>query len=108
MGGGSVSVNSNFKYIVCNDIITDLISFYNELYTKNINDVLNVLNELKLDKEDQNAYNNFRDDYNANPDPYKFFALCSSCTNNMMRFNKQFKFNQTFGKEQLMIQPYKS
>ena len=34
-------------------------------------------------------------------DPFKFFSLCSSCTNNMMRFNKKFLFNQTFGKRSI-------
>ena len=31
-------------------------------------------------------------------DPYQFFCLVVSCTNNMIRWNKKFQFNQTFGK----------
>ena len=97
-GGGSVFMNSSFKHIIANDIITDLIGFYKELNTKQLDEILEKCKEYSVSKDDQDGYNKLRAEYNENPDPYRFFVLCSSCTNNMMRFNKQFKFNQTFGK----------
>jgi DNA adenine methylase Dam len=97
-GGGSVFINSSFEHVIANDVITDLIGFYKELNTKPIEDILEKCKEYSISKNDQVGYNNLRADYNKDPDPYKFFVLCSSCTNNMMRFNKKFKFNQTFGK----------
>ncbi len=51
----------------------------------------------KIDKKSKDHFLKIREEFNIDGNPYKFFALVSSCTNNMMRFNKSFKFNQTFG-----------
>jgi len=42
-------------------------------------------------------FGKLREDYNSNPTPAKLWALMLSSTNNMMRFNQKFKYNQTFG-----------
>lgn len=97
-GGGSVFVNSNFKKVVINDVIKELSEFYIELYTKPFQYILDHINQYIVDKNDKNSYLQLRQSYNSNPNCYKLFVLCSSCTNNMMRFNNNFKFNQTFGK----------
>lgn len=49
-------------------------------------------------KEDSSSFAKLRDDYNNDPEPYKLWALMLSSTNNMIRFNKKFKYNQTWGK----------
>ncbi len=100
-GGLSVSVNSPYKKIVANDIITPLIRFYESLYFMSINGWIDkeieIILKYKIDKTSKEDFLRVREEFNKDGNPYKFFALVSSCTNNMMRFNKSFKFNQTFG-----------
>jgi site-specific DNA-adenine methylase len=98
VGGGSVFINSDFKNVVINDVIKDLTDFYNEMLTKSFDEIVWNIHEYIFDKDDQESYLKLRESYNKEPNCYKFFVLCASCTNNMMRFNKKFKFNQTFGK----------
>ena len=98
-GGGSIYTNCIDKYdtILANDIISDLI----EIHKNIINDKDNFINKVKSivpNNEEHEKYLELRKSYNENKTPEKLFALMLSCTNNMMRFNKSFLFNQTFGK----------
>jgi DNA adenine methylase Dam len=97
-GGGSVWTNVIDKYdkIIANDIIEDLINIQKELITSDtiINDTINYC----VKKDDKDGYNELRNNYNTNKTPSKLWALMLCCTNNMLRFNKKFNFNQTFGK----------
>lgn len=98
-GGGSVYTNIIDKYdnILVNDIIEDLIEIHKNL----IFDKDNFINKVKSiipNKDEDKKYLELRKSYNENKSPEKLFALMLSCTNNMMRFNKSFLFNQTFGK----------
>ncbi len=101
-GGLSVTINSTYKKIISNDIISPLIQFYKNLkLASNNNNIENEISKIKsfaIDKESQEEYNRIRALFNENNDPYLFFALVASCTNNMMRFNQSFKFNQSFGR----------
>lgn len=98
-GGLSVSINSPYKKIISNDIIQPLIDFYTNLRDSlDSEKELELIKSFSIDKESQQQYLITREEFNTNPNPYQFFALVSSCTNNMMRFNKSFKFNQSFGK----------
>lgn len=97
-GGGSVYTNiiTEFDKIVVNDIIKDLVLVQKHLL---FNDAtIDTVKHFCVDKDDKDGYNNLRNDYNSNPTPEKLFALMLCCTNNMLRFNKKFEFNQTFGK----------
>jgi DNA adenine methylase len=100
-GGLSVSINSPYKKIISNDIITPLIQFYQSLYSMSMNNYedkeIEIIKSFKIDKTSKEEFLKVREEFNQDGDPYKFFALVSSCTNNMMRFNKSFKFNQSFG-----------
>ncbi len=96
-GGGSVFINSNYQNIVANDVIKPLIDFYKELKVNDWETILTNLKPFILDKSDKEAYSKSRSLFNANQTPYHFFSLIQSCTNNMMRFNKKFEFNQTWG-----------
>lgn len=100
MGGGSVFINTHYKNIYANDIIKPLISFYKELQNNNFDYIIENINKWKIDKDNQQQYNDYRKIFNDNGsvEPYLFFSLIQSCTNNMMRFNKKYEFNQTFGK----------
>lgn len=98
-GGGSVYCNVVDKYekIIANDIISDLIEIHKNLVNGNYLFVKNV-KKLSPNKDNQEEYLNLRKSFNSDKSPEKLFALLLSCTNNMMRFNNSFEFNQTFGK----------
>jgi len=97
-GGGSVYTNVLDKYdkILVNDIIGDLIGIHSELLISN--DIISKVKNIIPHKEDKESFLKLRNDYNVNKSPDKLWALMLSSTNNMMRFNKSFKYNQTFGK----------
>lgn len=97
-GGGSIYCNVLDKYnkILANDIISDLIGIHKQLVLSNkiIDDVKNLV----VNKDDKEGFLKLRESYNTNPTPAKLWALVLCSTNNMMRFNKHMKYNQTFGK----------
>ena len=99
-GGGSVYLNILDKYdnILINDIITDLIELHKQLANNPIDIVNKTKSLLTWDKNDKDKYLELRANYNKENTPEKLWALMLSCTNNMMRFNKKFEFNQTHGK----------
>ena len=100
-GGGSVFVNCNYENIIANDIIKPLINFYNEiLKVDNFNLFKDNISKFIIEKDDQEGFIKMRSEFNekGSVDPYQFFCLVVSCTNNMIRWNKKFQFNQTFGK----------
>ena len=96
-GGGSVYTNvlGRYKKVLANDIITDLVNIHEELLKSD--DIIKKVKETAIFKGDKEGYNDFREDYNNNPESWKLWTLMLSCTNNMLRFNKKFKFNQTYG-----------
>jgi DNA adenine methylase Dam len=98
VGGGSVFINSRYDNIVINDIITPLIQIYQSLYDEDFDTIIKNIENQFIPKDNPTIYGNKRDEFNISGDPYIFFNLVSSCTNNMMRFNKKGKFNQTYGK----------
>lgn len=104
-GGLSVTINTNYEKYISNDIITPLVEFYINIYEAakngNIETEIEKVLKHKLNKESQDDYNNLRAEFNMDRDPYKFFSLVSSCTNNLMRFNKKLGFNQTWGKRNI-------
>jgi DNA adenine methylase Dam len=97
-GGGSVYTNIVDKYekILINDIIEDLIGIHKGLIESDI--IVEKTKSLCVSKENQDAYLKLRRNYNNNKSPEGLYALMLCCTNNMMRFNKSFEFNQSFGK----------
>ena len=97
-GGGSVYVNVLDKYekLLVNDIIEDIINIHKELVF-NPDKIINDTKRLAVQKDDKDGYIKLRDSYNADHSSAKLWALMLTCTNNMMRFNKKFKFNQTYG-----------
>lgn len=98
-GGGAVWSNVLDRYpaVVANDIIEDLMEVQRQILD-NAEVLLDRLEQIKVSKDDQSAYLALRESYNETKTPEKFLMLTLSCTNNLMRFNKSLKFNQTFGK----------
>lgn len=97
-GGGSVYTNIVDKYdtVFVNDVISDLIGIHSRLIQSDT--IIKDTKSLCPGKDNAEGYAQLRDDYNLNPTSDKLWALMLSCTNNMMRFNQKFKFNQTYGK----------
>ena len=96
-GGGSVYTNVVDKYekIIVNDIITELIGIHKALISGD-----QIIEETKIlcpIKDNAIGFAQLRNSYNDNPSPAKLWALMLSSTNNMMRFNQKFKYNQTYG-----------
>lgn len=101
-GGGSVYTNvaANYEQIIANDIISDLMEAQRSLINDTAGFMLDLM-RLWVDRKDAAGYKRLREDYNIDPTPAKLFMLMLCCTNNMIRFNKKFKFNQTHGKRSL-------
>ena len=97
-GGGSIYTNVLDRYpaIIVNDIISDLIGIHKELM--NSDEIIEKTKLLCPSKEDQAAFLELRENYNNEKTSEKLWALMLSSTNNMIRFNQKFKYNQTFGK----------
>jgi len=96
-GGGSVYTNilDKYKNVIVNDIISDLIGIHKSLIKSD--DIIEKTKSICPGKLNPEGYSKLREDYNLNPSSDKLWALMLSCTNNMMRFNQKFKFNQTYG-----------
>jgi DNA adenine methylase Dam len=98
-GGGSVYTNvvDRYEKILVNDIIKELVGIHKDL----ANDSTSIISKTKsvlVNKDDADGFMELRKSFNSDKSGNKLWALMLSCTNNMMRFNKSFEFNQTFGK----------
>ena len=96
-GGGSVYTNVLDKYdkIVANDVIKDLVDIHKGILESD--DIISKTISLSPTKGDKESFLNLRESYNNNPTADKLWALMLSSTNNMMRFNLKFKYNQSYG-----------
>lgn len=96
-GGGSVYTNvlDSYEKIVANDIITDLINIHKGILESD--DIINQTKIICPNKGEKESFLNLRESFNSNPSADKLWALMLSSTNNMMRFNQKFKYNQTYG-----------
>lgn len=83
--------------MLINDVLADLIEIQRRILD-NPDRVLADLQELAIKKDDQAGFVILRQQYNEHPTPERLFMLMLTCTNNMLRFNKSLKFNQTFGR----------
>lgn len=108
-GGGSVAVNLDYERLHLNDInmplihLLSTITLWGRVYTITMIDSIVKLHE--LDAANKLAYMQLRQEYNSviksNPDnpinPYILLTLIYHSYNNMIRFNKQGRFNVPFG-----------
>lgn len=90
------NVVDKYKKVLSNDIIVDLVGIHKEIIF-NSEKFINKVKSLCVSKEDQDGFNKLRAEYNSNKTPEGLYALMLCSTNNMMRFNKKFEYNQTFG-----------
>lgn len=97
-GGGSVYTNVLDKYerVLVNDIIKELVGIHKGLLESD--DIIEKTKSLCPSKDDQESFLKLRESFNQEKSPEKLWSLMLSSTNNMMRFNQKFLYNQTFGK----------
>jgi len=98
-GGGSIYTNvlDSYNEIYINDVILPLIDIHKQLISRG-QSFVDEVKKYCVAKDDALGYMVLRKEFNATKDSARLFALMLCCTNNMMRFNKKFEFNQTFGK----------
>lgn len=96
-GGGSVYTNVLDKYnqIYVNDIIGPLIDIHKGIL--NSDDIIFDTIELCPVKGDKEGFLKLRESYNNDKTAAKLWTLMLCSTNNMIRFNKKFNYNQTYG-----------
>ena len=96
---GSFVVAANalphYETVLANDIIGDLIGIH-EFLCFQPDDFIKEVKALCANNPDE--YAALRESYNRDKTAAKLYALMLCCTNNMMRFNQKFEFNQTYGK----------
>ena len=102
-GGCNVGINVNAQKYLFNDNLIYLIDLYNNFKDKNINDILNHINDrinqFKLSLDNVDGYNKLRDLYNNEKNPLDLFVLISYSFNHQIRFNSLHEFNTSFGKQ---------
>jgi DNA adenine methylase Dam len=114
MGGGSVLVNviPFYDKVYGNDIIKELVEIHQSII--NGDEIIEKLIKICPDKDDKEGFLELRNKFNKERKPEQLWALMLCCTSNMMRFNKKFEFNQTWGKRSInpqtiqKIEEYKS
>lgn len=96
-GGGSVYTNvlDKYKKVLVNDVISDLIGIHENLVYGD--EIITETKSICPGKNNATGFAELRNSYNQNPTSAKLWALMLSSTNNMMRFNQKFKYNQTYG-----------
>lgn len=96
-GGGSIYTNVVDKYqkVLVNDIISDLIGIHQNLVLGD--DIIEDTKKICPGKNNPLGFAELRNSYNESPTSSKLWALMLSSTNNMIRFNQKFKYNQTYG-----------
>jgi len=96
-GGGSVYTNVLDKYdkVLANDIISELIEIHKSLLLGD--DIISKTKTISNTKENQELFLKLRDNFNKERKPEQLWALMLGCTSNLMRFNQQGNFNQTWG-----------
>jgi DNA adenine methylase Dam len=96
-GGGAVYTNviDRYEHVIVNDLIGDLVGAHKAL----IQDpgFVELVKAFCATALTQNGYNALRAEYNREKSPARLYALMLSCTNNMLRFNLNMGFNQTWG-----------
>lgn len=101
-GGLNVGINVSANKIYVNDEITYIIDLYEYFSSHSRDDIVNEIkkriSEYHLTKEDEDAFNKFRQHYNDTRDILDLFILTCFSFNNQMRFNSKHEFNKAFGK----------
>ena len=109
-GGFNVGINIKANKIIYNDIIPELVNLLSDLYKTNTEECLkqmdNTINKYTLSKTNKDGYLQLRNDYNnGNKEWYMFYSLICYSFNNQIEFNKNKKFNNSFGRNKSSFNP---
>ena len=100
-GSCAVSLNTNFKKYICNDINADMINMY-QLIQKNPTEFIKSSQDFFLNGNEETRFYELRELYNNTPDKNLksalFLYLNRHCFNGLCRYNSKGKFNVPFGK----------
>ena len=101
-GGANVGINASAKRYVFNDMNSKINEMFRFFATQDsnllINDIEQRIEEHSLSKTNQEAYIEFRKQYNRNPNPLDLYILSSFSYNYQIRFNNSMQYNNPFGK----------
>lgn len=108
-GGCDVSSNIHANKICANDINHFVVDIYKEFQKMSIEELLeyidNVISTRDLSMTNKDAYLQFRQDYNNNPNPLDLYVLVCYAFNYQFRFNSKHEFNSPFGKDRSCFNP---
>lgn len=101
-GGGDVVINTKANKKIANDINFYVIQIFQEFQKHTEEYILSyiddTINKWQLSKTNKKGYENFRDYYNANPNPLDLYVLMCYSFNYQFRFNAKHEYNNPFGK----------
>lgn len=101
-GGFNVGINVEAKNIICNDYNNFVIELFNEFKNNTDEYILNYIEdrikEFKLTKENEEGFKAFREYYNKTKRPLDLYTLVCYSFNYQFRFNKNFDYNNPFGR----------
>ena len=100
-GSCAVSLNTNFKNYICNDINADMINMY-RLIQQDAKEFIQEAKSYFLNGNDEKKFYELRELYNTTTDKdlksILFLYLNRHCFNGLCRYNSKGKFNVPFGR----------
>lgn len=101
-GGANVGINVKANNYIFNDMNYRINEMF-RYFSKQTPDILvskikKRIAEYGLSKTNEDAYKQFRKDYNLNPNPLDLYVLVSYSYNYQFRFNNSMEFNNPFGR----------
>jgi adenine-specific DNA-methyltransferase len=101
-GGCNVAVNIKADRIICNDLNTKIIDMYRAFQQTDTMEILrrieDRIEQFGLSKENESGFIEFRNYYNANPNPIDLYTLTCYSFNYQFRFNNNLEYNNPFGR----------
>jgi len=101
-GGCNVSINVKADRIICNDLNTKIIDMYRAFQQTDTEEIIreieNRIEQFGLSKDNEKGFADFRDYYNANPNPIDLYTLTCYSFNYQFRFNNNLEYNNPFGR----------
>ena len=101
-GGFNVGINVEANKVICNDYNNFIIDLFNEFNNnteeKIIKHIEGRIDEFKLSKENEEGFKAFREYYNNTKHPLDLYTLVCYSFNYQFRFNRNFEYNNPFGR----------
>lgn len=102
-GGCDVIINTMANKKIANDINYYVIQIFQEFQKRSPEEIIqyidNTIEKWQLSKTNKQGYEDFRNYYNANPQPLDLYVLMCYSFNYQFRFNSKHEYNNPFGKD---------